>query len=365
MNSRQRFQNTFDHKNPDRVAIDYLAHPEIDRALRQALNVNTERELLDTLGCDFYYLSCRDISQNESLKHIYKGPALEYTETTRTCPFGIKWKRGAFGSKFAVDTAIGSPLASARSPRDVLDYDWPKIEHFDLEPFLAECEQFSDKVIIGGFWSGILGDCYRMMGFENFLFALAANVDLVKALVSRMTDFYCQLNEKTFQLLNGKLDIWFFGNDFGTQTGLLFSKEMFADIFLPQINKLCELARGYNVKVMMHSCGSILEIIPLLIEAGVQILDPLQFSAENMDPGHIKNTFGDKLVLHGGIDTQHVLPELTPDQVAQSCREMIDLLGTDGGYIFAPGQILDPKIPIENIIEMYRTGREHKPAWSK
>ncbi len=360
MNSRERFENTVKFSEPDRVPVDYLSQPAVDKALKEYYEVKTERELLDALGSDFYYLSCRDISQNESCYHIYKGPRLEVTEKERVCPFGIRWKRKAYDSKFAVDEAIEGPLENATSESDILNYKWPEVEWFDFEHFLKEVEDNSDRVIVGGFWTGILGDCYRMLGFENFLYNIAAKPVLTRTLINKMTDFYSAMNEKVFSQLKGKIDVWFFGNDFGTQGGLLFSREMFGEFFLDDIKRLCKQAHGHGVKVMMHSCGAVRDIIPLLIDAGVDILDPIQVTAEGMEPAELKKEFGNKLVFHGGIDTQHLLPESKPEKIYKHCLEMINMMGKDGGYIFAPSQILDIDIPVENIAAMYKAAKDSK-----
>lgn len=358
MNHQERFQKAFEHRCPDRCPIDYLAHPETNRRLKAHLGVETEEELLGQLGCDFYYLSCRDISQNESYFPIYQGPALRVTEAERTCPFKIRWRRQVYNAKFAVDEPIEGPLEKATSPKDVLSHEWPKVEHFDFSRFHEECEVHADRVIIGGFWSGILGDCFRMHGFEHFLMNMVANQELIKTLIDRMTEFYLELNDRLFSELKGKIDIWFFGNDFGSQNGLLFSEHLWGDYFFENIKKLCALARGYSLKVMMHSCGSIAPLIPSLLEAGVEILDPIQTSAAGMDPGVLKGRFGDRLVFHGAVDTQRVLPQESPEGVYRHATEMIRILGDQGGYIFAPSQILQPDVPVENIVAMYRAARE-------
>ena len=111
---------------------------------------------------------------------------------------------------------------------------------------------------------------------------------------------------------------------------------------------------------MMHSCGSIVKVIPLLIEAGVDILDPIQVTAVNMQPEYLQETFGKDIVFHGGVDTQQVLPNESADQVYRHAKETIQALGKDAGYIFAPSQLLEPDIPVENIDVIYKTAREYK-----
>jgi len=360
MNSRERFNALISGREQDRPLIDYLAHPITDGKLRKYYNAANERQLLDALGCDLYYLSCRDISQNESSVPFYRGPKLEFTQTERVCPLGIRYRRGAFNSKFAVDEAITGPLRSAASVKDVLAHNWPKADWFDFSPMLGECADNKDRVITGGMWTGILGDSYRMFGFENFLLGMAMSPDIVRALVDRMTELYLELNDSIFSLLKGKLDIWFFGNDFGSQESLLFSESMFCDFFLENIKKLTALAHGYGIKVMMHSCGAITEIIPHLIEAGVDILDPIQVTARGMDIDALKRDFGGRIIFHGGIDTQQILPYGTAGDVESHCIRTLKTLGSDCGYIFAPSQILQAGIPVENIDIMYKTARQWK-----
>lgn len=356
MNAHERFRAACEHRTSDRPPVDYLAHPETDRKLRAALGVTTERELLDRLGCDFFYLPGRDISQNEGALPFSKQRGdLALSATERVCPLGIRWRRGALASKFAVDEAIAGPFAESATPAEILAFPWPRASDFDFSPLQAEADANRDRVRVGGLWTGILGDSYRMLGFQSFLTAMAADPVLVHTLVDRMAEMYLELNDAYFAALKGRFEVWFFGNDFGSQESLLFSRDMWAEFFLENIRRLTALAHDRGLKVMMHSCGAIAELIPLLIEAGVDILDPIQVTAKGMMPAELKARFGGRLVFHGGIDTQQALPFGTREQVAAHVRETIATLGRDGGYLFAPSQILGPDIPVQNIVTMYRT----------
>jgi uroporphyrinogen decarboxylase len=356
--SRDRFLAAVGHEGSGRVPVDYLACPEADRGIKGYYGVGTESELLDVLGCDFYYLSCRDISQNESVLPFYRGSGIEVSGGRRRCPFGIVWKRGAYDSKFAVDDAVEGPLGGAESERDILDYDWPGVGDFDFSGFGDEIRANKDRVIIGGFWSGILGDCYRMVGFEKFLLDIALRPEMVKTLVGRMTDFYLAFNDRLFCEFKDEIDVWFFGNDFGSQNGLLFSPGMIGEFFMPGIEMLCKNAKSHGLRVMMHSCGSIAEIIPMLIEAGVDIIDPVQVTARGMEGAKLKERFGSEITFHGGIDTQRLLPFADAETVYRKSQEMIEVMSRGGGYIFAPSQILGGDIPAENIAAMYRAAND-------
>ena len=361
MNSVERFLSACEHGSPDRPPADYLAHPETDRRLRAALGVDSERDLLDRLGCDFFYLPGRDISQNEGALPYYKQRArLAFTETERTCPLGIRWRRGVFASKFAVDEAISGPFTDASTVADILAFPWPTAADFDFTPLQADADAQRDRVRVGGLWTGILGDSYRMLGFQNFLCAMAADAQVAHALVDRMTALYLELNEAYFTALKDRLEVWFFGNDFGSQEALLFSANMWGDYFFENIRRLTALAHAHGLKVMMHSCGAIAPLIPLLADAGVDILDPIQVTAKGMLPADLKARYGERMVFHGGIDTQRVLPFGNPEAVSRHVRETIELMGQGGGYIFAPSQILGPDIPVENILAMYTANRSYK-----
>ena len=332
--------------------VDFMASAETEARLKCHFDINTENELLDILGSDFYYLSTRDISQNEGFLKCYK-TKLPCTETERICPLGIRWKRGAYDSKFSVDEAITGPLEKASVPAEILAHHYPVPGDFDFTSLLLEADANSDRVRVGGLWSGIMGDCYRMYGFQRFLIDIAEAPDMIHTLVDRMTETYLSLNDMYFQTLKGKMEIWFFGNDFGSQMGLLFNPDMWYDFFYDNIRRLCLLARTYGLKVMMHSCGGIRPIIPYLIKAGVDILDPVQTTASDMAPEELAEIFGGRIIFHGGMDTQQLLPYGSPRQVVEERDGLIRIFTRKGGYIMAPGQVLGRDVPIDNILAMY------------
>lgn len=359
MDRYERYQRLLRHQ-PE-VMVDYEAAPQIDQRLREFLQIQTERELLDRLDTDFYYLSVRDISQNEGYHKCY-GKHLDIDEETRECSLGIRWKRGAYNSKFAVDEALYAPLANAETPQDILKYRYPSPRDFDFSVLLQEAEENRDRIRIGGLWTGIMGDSYRMYGFQRFLTDIALRPEMIHTLVDQLTEMYLELNQKYFETLGEKMEIWFFGNDFGSQMGLLLGEEMWLEFFYENIRKLCALAHQFGLHVMMHSCGGIEPLIPHLIQAGVDILDPVQVTAKGMQPENLEEKFGGRMIFHGGIDTQHLLPDGTEAEVRQKCRETLDIFGMEHSYIFAPSQILGNDIPVENIAAMYQeaaTWRKH------
>lgn len=337
-----------------RIQVDYLAHRRADHALRQHLGVANERELLDRLGCDFFYLPGRDLSQNEGILPYYRGRLPAMTATERTCPLGIRWHRGAYDSKFTVDEAISGPFQkSDLTIAEIRDHAWPTAADFDFSGLQAVADANADRVRIGGLWTGIMGDSYRMHGFQNFLTNLAMEPELMHALIDRMSAMYLELNDAYFTALKGRMEVWFFGNDFGSQESLLIGRKMWADYFQENIRRHCALAHSHGLKVMMHSCGAISELIPLLIDAGVDILDPIQVTAKGMAPSDLAARFGGRITFHGGIDTQEILPRGSAEEVRRHVREVVGALAPGGRYICAPSQILNADIPMANIVAMY------------
>ena len=363
VSSRERFYACCEGKTLDRAPVDYLAHHELDRRLKAHHGVDSEVDLLDVLGCDFFYLPARDLSQREDFLPYYRHThRLELTATERTCPLGIRWHRQVFGAKFSVDEAIRGPLQDTIDPQDVLRFPWPKAADFDFGPLREIASAHRSRVRVGGFWTGILGDAYRMHGFQNFLTDLGAEPRFAHTLIDRLTEMYLELNDALFAALKGELDVWFFGNDFGSQEGLLMSRPMWQNFYFENIRKLTALAHSYGLKVMMHSCGAVRPLIPLFVEAGVDILDPIQVSAKGMDLASLAAEFGDRIVFHGGIDTQHLLPEGSPEEVSNAVRSALKLFAGRGNYILAPSQILGTDIPLENVLAMYRAATVTRPG---
>ena len=361
MDKKQKLEKLFNPAIKNILLSDFLAPEKVRRGLSAFLQVNTEKELLNKIGVDFYYLPCRDISQNECSLDYYHGFPLEMTEVSRYCPFGIKWQRKVGKDKFGVDEALSGPFSSENvTEKDILDFRWPSPSDFDFSSLANECDIFSDRIIVGGLWSAIQGDSSRMMGFGNFLMNIAFNRSLVKTLVNRVTDFYLEANSHYFDAVKGKMDIFFMGNDFGSQNGLLMSEEDWVDIYYDNYKKLIDLAHSYGFKVMVHSCGSIDPLIPFFIQLGVDILDPVQITSRNMEPGYLGLKYGKKIVFHGAVDTQKVLPFGTVLDVEAHCAELITSLNTSGNFVIAPSNNFLPGTPYINIMKVYETAEKFK-----
>jgi uroporphyrinogen decarboxylase len=150
-------------------------------------------------------------------------------------------------------------------------------------------------------------------------------------------------------------------DDSGTQRSEFINPELWAEMIKPHYSKLCSwIHQNTNWKTFLHSCGSIYNLIPHMIEAGVDILNPIQTSATNMEPERLKKEFGGKIVFWGGgCDTQHILPNASPEEIREHVRERLGIFKPGGGYIFNQVHNIQPNVPAENIVAMLDAAYEY------
>ena len=180
---------------------------------------------------------------------------------------------------------------------------------------------------------------------------MIANPEIYQAVDNKITEFYLRANEHIYESCKGLIDTVIFANDFGSQTGLMLSRDMIHKFVMPNSKRLVDQAHSYGLKVIYHSCGAIFDAIPELIDIGVDFVHPMQATATGMGPQRLKDAYGDKVSFCGGVDIQELLPNGTPEQVRAKVRELREIFPT--GHVVSPsqGSILDD-VPPENIMAM-------------
>ncbi len=213
----------------------------------------------------------------------------------------------------------------------------------------------TDRAILGLFGGNLMEWGQFIFRMETFLLQLAMEPRRMHRFLDRLTEIHLEALEKFLAAVGPYVDIILFGDDLGMQTGPQVSPSMYREFFLPRHRLLWETAKKLaDVKVMLHSCGSVAAYIPAFIEAGLDILQPVQTSARNMDAARLKREFGRELCLWGGgCDTQTVLPRLAPDQVAGDVRERMGILSPGGGYVFQQVHNIMANVPPQNIVAMF------------
>lgn len=242
------------------------------------------------------------------------------------------------------------PLADVESVKDVEDYPFPDPEapgRFRLAEE-AMAKYGKDYGIIGDLECSIFETSWYLVGLEKLFMGMAMEEEWVDALFDKVAAFHTAVGKKLAAM---GADIIWCGDDLGSQNGPMISVDMFDRYFFPRIQKMFAAFKEVNpkVKVAWHSCGSILPFIPRFIEAGLDILNPLQPLATGMDPVWLKETYGDKLVFFGGICVQKLLPQGTPQEIEAEVHRRIDILSQGGGYIVAPAHNIQSDTSVENV----------------
>lgn len=244
-------------------------------------------------------------------------------------------------------------FAECEDVREVEAFDWPDPKHLNLESVLQNTRYAHEHglAVFGGMWCPFFHVLSDFFGMENYFCKMYTDPAVVHAATERVVDFYERANRMVLEQTAPYLSAGFFGNDLGTQLDLMISPECFDEFIYPYIKRIIAGIRAAGLKVAMHSCGAIDRIIPKLIDAGVDILHPLQARAAGMDAHLLASKYGRDLVFMGGVDTQDLLPFGTAKQVFDETLRLRELFGD--GFIVSPShEALLPNVPFENVAAM-------------
>ncbi len=346
MNSKDRFLLAADHKTADRIPMDIGNFFPGDKKLVKDLMAATGQQSIEGI---LRYLG---IDRREVVPR-YIGPERFDEKGRELSIWGVPADLGFLSSDEKY-------LSKAASVDEIESHEWPLADWFDFSNIEEQCDRYSDYAVSGGFWGSLRSKVDSLLGMQNAMIAMYENPDIVKTIVKKAGEFFRKANKRFFEAAKGKIDVFMTAEDLGTQNSILMSIEMFKEFYYDEHKRIIDEARPYVKKIMFHSCGSISKYLPILIDMGVDIINPIQVRASNMDPEYLKDTFGDRLCFHGGIDTQFTLPGGTEEMVRSEVRERIGILGRNGGYILAPSQDFLPDIPVRNIIAMYDEGKRYQ-----
>jgi uroporphyrinogen decarboxylase len=349
MTSRERVLAAFAHKEADRVPCWLGASPEFRELARKRLGLATDEALSVYLGDDFRRVYAKYAGPDEHSPSA----CLHYPQATYRTPFGVERHGYGYGQPFH------HPLAEARTIEKIEAYPWPDPGWMDVSHIRNEARAWNGEyAVLGGDWSPFYHDAIDLLGMENFMVKLIEDPPFVDSVLSRIADYYFGVSLRVFEAAADSVDIFFIGNDFGTQNGPVVGESVFRRFFLPQLKRLVDLGHDFGLKVMLHCCGGFAPLIPALVEIGMDALQSLQPDARGMEPSGLKHSFGGKIVLNGCIDTHHLLIKGTPELVRSEVRRILEIMKPGGGYIASPSHdYLLPETPVENVLAMYETIR--------
>jgi uroporphyrinogen decarboxylase len=262
--------------------------------------------------------------------------------------------------------AVFNPLGNINQDDDLKRFE-SFFESFDLPGYLDEgFERLSvraknlhsqtDFAVVGNLWVHIIAAGQSHRGFENFMVDLAVNKKLAHRILSKQLDFYLERIDRYCRAIGGNVDVIQVNDDLGTQNGPQISLHLYREMIKPYHKELWGYIKEKCGKpILFHSCGSVYNFIPDLIECGIDALNPIQVSAKNMDTAALKKEFGRYITFWGGgCDTQKILPFGTPEQVAAEVKKRVADLADGGGFVFCQVHNIQPDVPVENILAMYR-----------
>jgi len=272
----------------------------------------------------------------------------------------IAWRMPAGGLYF---DQVYHPLAAATTVTEIEAFELPDTSDEELAWLHCEARRLyetTDKAIMGEFGGNILEAAQGLRGWEQFMMDMALEPKLAQALTQKLADHYIANLPRYLDAVGDYIQIIQMGDDLGTQRGPQMSPKMYRQIIKPCHRQVYGCVKAHSdLYIFLHTCGSIYKLIPDLIEVGVDILNPVQISAADMDPARLKREFGQDVAFWGGgANTQHVLPNATPEQVRQHVRELIEIFAPGGGYVFCQVHNIQANVPPENVVALFEAAME-------
>lgn len=280
--------------------------------------------------------------------------------------FGVTWAMPGErpGEGLYLDI-IEHPLANLNY-EDIDSYDWP--DGKDPTPFKGireyarKMSEETEYALVSGITGVVFEICWYMRGLENLYVDMLEQTRYVEKLLDHTLNFWIDYLDTFLREVGEYLQVICVGDDLAMQSGPLFSPKTYKTLVKPRQKALYSTIREKTAaKLWYHSCGSVVELLPEIIDNGCQIVNPVQISAKGMDPAALKERFGDQIVFWGGgVDTQGVYSHGTPDEVRGQVRDLMKAFKPGGGYVFNTVHNTQADVPAENIIALWEAARQYR-----
>jgi uroporphyrinogen decarboxylase len=378
MTARERVLTALNHEIPDRVPIDLGGnqtgiHKNAYRNLLQHLGIADELTIMDAVQqlarpcervLERFHVDTRYVAAGAAAN--WKGGIVKARRDGRlwddlTDEFGIRWSMPE-DAPYYMDITL-HPLAKA-TLADLKDYPWPKGDDAGrfagLRQRVLTLKKDTPYAVVSGISGVVYEICWYLRGLEQWFCDLMTAPEFCEAMLDQTLKFWMDWFRMFLDEVGDVVDVIMIGDDLAGQSGPLFNPEIYRRLVKPRHKRLVQYIRSRSrAKIWYHTCGACLNYIPDLIDNGVDILNPVQVSARNMDPATLKSRFGGQLAFWGGaVDTQHILPKATPAEVAANVRQNMAALMPGGGYIFNNVHNIQGEVPPENIVALFDTAYE-------
>jgi uroporphyrinogen decarboxylase len=349
---RDRILAAINHERLGRTPCDYWGTPEVTDKLCRHLGCDGIVAVYDRLGIDGI-MRVEPPYIGPPLPEQYDGASAYVRQA-----WGMRFKAQRYPAGGIYWEQTFNPLAGAETIADLDTFPWPKPEWFDYSALPALCAQYPNRAIQLGY-SAIFYYHNMLRGLEQSLADPLLMPEFTHHLLQKVSDVFYEYHARCFKAARGLVQLTQVTDDFGTQRGLMISPRVFREFYKPHIQRAIDLAKSFDLKVFHHDDGSIRPLIPELVEMGIDVLNPVQWRCADMDPAELKDSFGDRVCFHGGIDNQDVMPFGTPQDVRDEVIRNLETLGRGGtGYIVAPCHNLQVNTSVENILALYETVRQ-------
>ncbi len=328
MTSRERIKTIISGEPADRCGF-WLGNPHDDTwpILHKYFGTATEEECRRKLGDDIRWI------------------CPQFFKSTYNDPSGHDMFDEGLNKEYH---GMAGPFANCEDPADVENYPWPNPDYLNFDECLETLENVGEIYRASGFWTCFYHNVMDLFGMDNYLVKMYTHPEVVHAVTDKVCEFYFEANERFFKAAGDLADAFFFGNDFGTQRNLIMSPEHFDEFVMPWFKRFTDQGHNYGHQVILHSCGAIHKVIDRLIDAGVDCLHPLQANAADMDADTLARDFKGRITFLGGIDTQDLLVNGSPEAIAADVSRVKKLLGPQ--LIVSPShEAILPNVPPENV----------------
>lgn len=341
MTSKERWLAVLQRKTPDRAPMDYWGTEEAMDKLMQHLGCADEWEVFHKLHID----------RVVSVGPAYIGPPFDDDRDM----FGCGFRKVAYDGGVYKE-CVFHPLAAYETLEELeAAYTWPSADWFDFSVIPDQIAGKEEYPIRGGGSEPFLIYA-NLRGLEQAYIDLLINPEFALYCLDKLFDLAYEISLRLYEQIPGKVTLSYIAEDFGSQQSLLFSPQTIREVFIPRMKRMIDLAHSAGAYVFHHSDGAIRPILPDMIAAGIDILNPIQWRCRGMDRAELKRDFGEQVIFHGGMDNQHTLAFGSVDDVREEVAYNLEVLGAGGGYILAPCHNIQAISPPENIVAMYETG---------
>jgi len=353
MTGKERTMRALRREKTDRPPTDLTCTPEIWQALREHFGVSTDIDVLNKMDVDMVRFGIPFIGPKERSTPPLGGEGYDF--------WGVYNKeiKNSFNTYYDF---VGHPLANMETVDEIMAYDWPSLDWWDyskVKETIRSMKGDNDRCIMW-FAGGAFETPWYMRGLEQFLIDLYDAPEIVDAICFKVAEYYRERAMRVLNEANGEIDMIGSGGDIGGQNCMMLSPEKWRELIKPHSASLIRPFKDMGFGTFYHSCGSCYEVIDDLIEIGLDVLDPIQVTAANMQPEILYPKFGDRLSFHGAIDEVELLPHATPQEVYDETQRIISILGGNYGYIVSPSHQVQGDTSVENVLAIFQAARDYK-----